>query len=122
MEPFSAASMLAIAGKLVTAEVTKAAITGIKHQFQPNELATILEQAIESAKIAEAAKSPTSGLLHGFQPKAGDEFLQKFLQSREVFKELQQPLQDDGKPNVDILVAVFEAAAQADPAANKYPQ
>ena len=105
MEPFSAASMLAIAGKLITAEVTKAAITGIKHQFQPNELATIIEKAIKAAKTAEAAKSPTSGLLYGFQPKAGDEFLQKFLQSREVVKELQQPLQDDGKPNVDILVA-----------------
>ena len=42
MEPFSTASVLAIAGKLVTAEVTKTAIAGIKRQLQPDEMAVVL--------------------------------------------------------------------------------
>jgi hypothetical protein len=112
MEPFSTASMLAIAGKLVTTEVTKTAIAGIKRQLQPDEMAVLLQKAIESAQAAEAVHSPTSGLFHGFQPKAGQEFLEKFLRSGEVVKELQKPLQDDGKPDVEMLVAAFTKAAE----------
>jgi hypothetical protein len=120
MEPFSTASMLAIAGKLVTAEVTKAAVAGIKRQLQPDEMAAVLQKAIESAKAAEALHSPTSGLFHGFQPKAGQEFLEKFLRSGEVVKELQKPLQDYGKPDVDMLVAAFTKAAEDRSEATKY--
>jgi HEAT repeat protein len=120
MEPFSTASMLAIAGKLVTTEITKAAVAGIKRQLQPDEMAVVLEKAIESAKAAEAVHSPTSGLFHGFQPKAGQEFLEKFLRSGEVVKELQKPLQDDGKPDVEMLVAAFTKAAEDRSEATKY--
>jgi hypothetical protein len=120
MEPFSATSMLAIAGKLVTKEVTKTAIAGIKRQLQPDEMAVVLQKAIESAKAAEALHSPTSGLFHGFQPKAGQEFIEKFLRSSEVVKELQKPLQDDGKPDVEMLVAAFTKAAEDRSAATKY--
>ena len=122
---FSTAAISAIAstvGKPLMTEASKMGIAWVKNQLQPDEMVQILKRSIESAQTAEAAKSPTSGLFHGFQPKAGEEFLAKFLRSSVVFKELQQPLQDDGKPNVDILVAAFEAAAQADPAANKYLQ
>jgi hypothetical protein len=120
MEPFSAASMLAIAGKLVTTEVTKAAVAGIKRQLQPDEMAVVLQKAIESAKAKEAVHSPTSGLFHGFQPKVGQEFLEKFLRSGEVVKELQKPLQDDGKPDVEMLVAAFTKAAEDRSEATKH--
>jgi hypothetical protein len=120
MEPFSTASMLAIAGKLVTTEVTKAAVAGIKRQLQPDEMAVVLQTAIESVKAAEVLHSPTSGLFHGFQPKAGQEFLEKFLRSGEVVKELQKPLQDDGKPDVEMLVAAFTKAAEDRSEATKY--
>jgi HEAT repeat protein len=120
MEPFSTASMLAIAGKLVTTEVTKAAVAGIKRQLQPDEMAVVLQKAIESAQAAEALHSPTSGLFHGFQPKAGQEFLEKFLRSGEVVKELQKPLQDDGKPDVEMLVTAFTKAAEDRSEATKY--
>jgi HEAT repeat protein len=120
MEPFSTASMLAIAGKLVTTEVTKAAVAGIKRQLQPDEMAVVLQKSIESAKAAEAVHSPTSGLFYGFQPKAGQEFLEKFLRSSEVVKELQKPLQDDGKPDVEMLVAAFTKAAADRSEAPKY--
>jgi HEAT repeats/NACHT domain len=116
MEPISTASMLAIAGKLVTTEVTKAAVAGIKRQLQPDEMAAVLAKAIESAQTAEAIHSPTSGLFHGFPPKAGQEFLEKFLRSGEVVKELQ----NDGKPDVEILVAAFTKVAEDRSEVTKY--
>jgi hypothetical protein len=91
-----------ILGKLVLTEVAKAIVTGVKHQFQPDKIEQMLKKAIESA----------SGLFHGFQPKAGQEFLEKFLRSGEVVKELQKPLQDDGKPDVEMLVAAFTKAVE----------
>jgi predicted NACHT family NTPase len=109
MEPFSTASMLAIAGKLVTTEVTKAAIAGAKSQLQPDKMALVLKDAIESAQ----AKQPeTGGIFFRCQAKAAKEFLEQFFKSTEVVKELQKPLQDDGKPNVDMLVAAFDRSAQ----------
>jgi HEAT repeat protein len=117
MELLGIASIL---GKLVLTEVAKAIVTGVKHQFQPDKIEQMLKKAIASAQAAEAAHSPTSGLFHGFQPKAGQEFLEKFLRSGEVVKELQKPLQDDGKPDVEILVAAFTKAAEDRSAATKY--
>ncbi len=109
MEPFSAASMLAIAGKLVTAEVTKAAVAGVKSQLQPDKMAVVLQKAIESA---QAAQPENGGIFFRCQAKAAKEFLEQFFKSTEVVKELQKPLQDDGKPDVDVLVMGFDRSAK----------
>jgi hypothetical protein len=81
MEPFSAASMLAIAGKLVTTEVTKAAIAGAKSQLQPDKMAVVLKQSIESA---QATQPETSGLFFRCQSKAARDFLEQFFKSDPV--------------------------------------
>jgi HEAT repeat protein len=117
MELLGIASIL---GKLAMTEVAKAAVAGVKNQLHPDKMERILKNAIASAQAAEAVHSPTSGLFHGFQPKAGQEFLEKFLRSGEVVKELQKPLQDDGKPDVEMLVAAFTKAAEDRSAATKY--
>jgi predicted NACHT family NTPase len=109
MEPFSTASMLAIAGKLVTTEVTKAAVVGIKSQLQPDKMALMLKEAIESA---QAAQPETGGIFFRCQSKAAKEFLEQFFKSSEVVKELQKPLQDDGKPDVAVLVEAFDRSAK----------
>jgi HEAT repeat protein len=109
MELFGIASIL---GKLAMTEAAKAAVAGVKNQLHPDKMELILKKAIASAQAAEALHSPTSGLFHGFQPKAGQEFIEKFLRSGEVVKELQKPLQDDGKPDVEMLVAAFTKAAE----------
>jgi predicted NACHT family NTPase len=109
MEPFSTASMLAIAAKLVTAEATKAAVAGVKRQLQPDKMALMLKESIESAQ----AKQPeTGGIFFRCQEKAAAGFLEQFFQSTEVVKELQKPIQDDGKPDVDVLVAAFDRSAK----------
>jgi HEAT repeat protein len=109
MEPFTIASMLAIAGKLVTTEVTKAAVAGVKRQLQPDKMALVLKESIESAQ----AKQPEiGGIFFRCQEKAAAGFLEQFFQSTEVLKELQKPIQDDGKPDVDVLVAAFDRSAK----------
>ena len=109
MEPFSTASMLTIAGKLLTAEATKAAVAGIKSQLQPDKMATVLQTAIE---LAQAAQPATGGIFFRCQSKAAEGFLEQLFKSTEVVKELQKPLQDDGKPDVAVVVMAFDRAAQ----------
>jgi HEAT repeat protein len=117
MELLGIASIL---GKLAMTEAAKAAVAGVKNQLHPDKMELILKNAIASAQVAEAVHSPTNGLFHGFQPKAGQEFLEKFLRSGEVVKELQKPVQDDGKPDVEMLVAAFTKAAEDRSEATKY--
>jgi predicted NACHT family NTPase len=117
MEPFSTASMLAIAGKLVTAEVTKAAVAGIKRQLQPDEMAVVLQKAIESA---QAAQPKTDGIFFRCQSNVAKGFLEQFFKSTAVVKELQKPLQDDGKPDVDVLIVAFDRSAQEHSEMKKY--
>jgi HEAT repeat protein len=109
MEPFSTSSMLAIAGKLLTAEATKAAVAGIKNQLQPDKMATVLQKAIESAQAAQPA---TGGIFFRCQSKAAEGFLEQLFKSTEVVRELQKPLQDDGKPDVAVLLMAFDRSAQ----------
>ncbi len=109
MEPFSTASMLTIAGKLLTAEATKAAVAGIKSQLQPDKMAVVLQTAIESA---QAAQPETGGIFFRCQSRAAEGFLEQLFKSTEVVKELQKPLQDDGKPDVAVLVMAFDRSAK----------
>ena len=110
MELFGIASIL---GKLVMTEAAKAVVAGVKNQLHPDKMEQIIKKAIASAQATESENSPTSGLFHGFQPKAGQEFLEKFLRSGEVVKELQKPLQDDGKPDVYVCSGVHKSGTGA---------
>ncbi len=102
MELLGIASIL---GKLAMTEAAKAILSGVKNQLQPDKMERILKKAIESAA---AIQPKTGGLFFRCQSKAAKEFLEKFFHSGEVPKELQKPLQDEGKPDVDILVMGFD--------------
>jgi HEAT repeat protein len=108
MEPLSTAA-IAIVGKLVMTEVTKAVLTGAKNQLQPDKMEQLLKQSIESA---QAAQPETGGIFFRCQFKVAKEFLEQFFKSSSVVKELRKPLQDNGKPNVDILVEAFDRSAK----------
>jgi hypothetical protein len=109
MEPLSTAAIVSMVGKLVMTEVTKAVLTGVKNQLQPDKMERLLKKSIESA---QAAQPETGGVFFRCQSKVAKEFLEKFFQSGTIVKELQKPLQDSGKPDVDILVAAFDRSAQ----------
>ncbi len=91
----------------------------VKH-FKPDEMALLLKQSIATA---EAQQPPTGALFdrcHHDGYKGVKKFLEQFFQSGEVLKELQKPLQDKGKPDLDILIAAFKASAQQHPEAKDY--
>ena len=106
MELLGIASIL---GKLAMTEAAKAAVAGVKNQLHPDKMERILKNAIESA---QAAQPEMGGIFFKCQPKAAKEFLEKFFHSGEVLKQLQKPLQDDGKPDVDVLVEAFDRSAK----------
>jgi hypothetical protein len=92
MEPLSTAAA-AIVGKLLMSEAAKAVLAGVKNHLQPDKMAQVLKNAIESAQAVK-------------------EFLEQFFKSTEVVTQLQKPLQDDGKPDVDVLLEAFDRSAQ----------
>ncbi len=99
--------------------MNKLAEGAVKH-FKPNDITLFLKQAISAA---EAAQPPTGALFdrcHYDGYKGVKKFLEQFFQSVEVLKELQKPLQDKGKPDLDILIAAFKQSAQQHPEAKEY--
>jgi predicted NACHT family NTPase len=107
MEPLSAA--VAAIGKLVLGEVAKALMTGVKNQLHPDKMKLVLHQSIDSA---QATQPETGGLFFRCQSNVAKGFLEQFFKSDPVVKELQKPLQDYGKPDVDILVVAFDRSAK----------
>ncbi len=107
-------------GEWATVAVAGAVLNGIQHQFNPTEIQKILKLA-EGA--AEAAQPATGGLFCQCDrdgPNKIQNFLEQFFQSTEVLKELQKPLQNAGKPDLDVLVAAFEKLAKKHTAAKDY--
>jgi HEAT repeat protein len=100
-------------GEWVTVAIAGSIVKGIRNQFDPNEMKRVLKNATAAA---EAAQPETGGLFFRCQ-KGGrngvTKFLGEFFQSGEVLKELQKPLEECGKPDVDILVAAFTQLAQS---------
>jgi hypothetical protein len=95
-------AIVGIAGKLTEGAVKR---------FKPDEITLLLKQSIAAAEDAQ----PTTGALfdrcHYDGYKGVKKFLEQFFQSVEVLKELQKPLQDKGKPDLDLLVAAFKESA-----------
>jgi hypothetical protein len=71
--------MLAITGKLVTAEVTKTAIAGIKRQLQTDEMAVVLQKAIDSA---QAAQPKADGIFFRYQSNVAKGFFREIFSFR----------------------------------------
>jgi predicted NACHT family NTPase len=120
MEPLSTAAMASIAGKLLMTEAAKAGLAGLKNHFQPDEMTRVLKKAIESA---EAVQSTTGGLFSRCYvggPQGTQKFLEAFFSEGEVLRELQKPLQDQGKPEIAILVAAFKKLAPEHKEAQNY--
>jgi HEAT repeat protein len=107
-------------GEWATVAVAGAIVKGVRGQFDSNDMERVLKWATEAA---EAAQPETGGLFfrcHRDGRNGVKKFLEQFFQSGEVLKELQRPLQDSGKPDVDILVAAFERSAPGHLEAKNY--
>jgi HEAT repeat protein len=104
-------AIVGVAGKLVEGAV--------KH-FKPDDMTLLLRQAISAAEAAQPKTGALFDRCHYDGYKGVKQFLEQFFQSGEVLKELQKPLQDKGKPDLDILVVAFERSAKEHPEAKDY--
>ncbi|WP_236143099.1 hypothetical protein [Nostoc sp. CMAA1605] len=94
-------------GELVTVEVSKALLSGVTSKLNPSDL----DKAIKTATI-EACKQETQ-LFYSCPPDFIPKFLCNFFKEQGL-SELQKPLKNEGKPDVDYLAVVFQKAALAD--------
>jgi HEAT repeat protein len=116
MEPITSA-IAAWLGEWATVAIAGKVLEGVKPRFSADEWGRSLKQAIQEtqAKNDRLFAACRPGGLHGVP-----NFLQDFFQSGEVLRELQKPLQDIGKPSVDILCTAFEQQAQDHPNLKDY--
>ncbi|WP_427157471.1 HEAT repeat domain-containing protein [Aliinostoc sp. HNIBRCY26] len=94
-------------GELVTVEVSKALLSGVTSKLNPSDL----DKAIKTATI-EACKQETQ-LFYSCPPDFISKFLCNFFKEQGL-SELQKPLKNEGKPDLEFLVEVFKKAALAD--------
>jgi HEAT repeat protein len=104
-------AIVGIAGKLTEVAVKR---------FKPDEMALLLKQSIAAAEAAQPQTGALFDRCHHDGYNGVKKFLEQFFLSGEVLKELQKPLQDKGKPDLDILVAAFKESAKQHPEAKDY--
>ncbi|MEA5566462.1 HEAT repeat domain-containing protein, partial [Anabaena sp. UHCC 0399] len=94
-------------GEFVTVEVSKALLSGVTSRLNPSDL----DKAIKTATIE--ACNQENRLFSSCPPDFIPKFLCNFFKEQGL-SELQKPLKNEGKPDVDYLVEVFKKAALAD--------
>ena len=104
-------AIVGVAGKLVESAVKR---------FKPDEMTLLLKQSIASAEAAQPKTGALFDRCHHDGYKGVKQFLEQFFLSGEVLKELQKPLQDNGKPDLAILIAAFKESAKQHPEAQHY--
>jgi hypothetical protein len=99
-------------GEGATVVIAGKSLEGIKQRLSANEWGRSLQQAIQDAQ------AKNEQLFFACEPSEWNgisKFLQAFFQSGEVLRELQKPLQELGKPSVEISCAAFEQQAHPNP-------
>ena len=102
-------------GEFVTVEIAKLLVSGVGSKLHHNDL----EKALKSS--AKEACEQEEGLFYRCQKdgiKGSAKFLNKFFQGK-GFHELQKPLKNEGKPDIDFLTTAFIHEADNHPEINK---
>ncbi|AUT00268.1 histidine kinase [Nostoc sp. CENA543] len=94
-------------GELVTVEVSKALLNGVTKKLNPSDL----DKAIKTATIEACKQEPQ--LFYSCPPDFIPKFLCNFFKEKGL-SELQKPLKNEGKPDVDYLAVIFQKSAKAD--------
>jgi hypothetical protein len=89
------------AGKLVAAAVDQG-----KRKLFPSDLEKAILAGLEAAQAENAAASPSSHVFFRCQADAQKECLKRFVEHPTTVDELQKPLGDKGKPDVDCLYQI----------------
>ncbi|WP_242054529.1 NACHT domain-containing NTPase [Nostoc sp. FACHB-190] len=94
-------------GEFATVEVSKVLLSGVTSKLNPSDL----DKAIKTATI-EACNQETR-LFYSCPPDFIPKFLCNFFKEQGL-SELQKPLKDEGRPDLEFLAEVFKKAALAD--------
>jgi predicted NACHT family NTPase len=105
--------------RLAITEVFKTGLAEANSRLNPDEMIVLLQQA---EVAADSAQPELGGLFRRIDRDGANGYqkLLKFFQSRLVLNELQRPFQNNGKPDVKILVEVFKQSASEHPESENY--
>ena len=94
------------AGKLAALAVEKG-----KAKFFPGEFERSLLEGLKAAQVEDEALAGSCHLFLHFDDKNHREFLGRVLEHPLLLEEFQKPLENEGSPDIDCLVKVFEQVA-----------
>ncbi|MBD2060262.1 HEAT repeat domain-containing protein [Oculatella sp. FACHB-28] len=114
MEPVSV-MIGAWLGEWATLKVSETVLTGVSSKLHSSDL----DKALKAA--TKAAQEQHRQLFFRCEPDFIPKFLEQFFKGSGL-QELQKPLNNQGAPQVDFLVAAFREAAQEDPKMQKVDQ
>ncbi|MBW4470693.1 MAG: HEAT repeat domain-containing protein [Stenomitos rutilans HA7619-LM2] len=103
-----------LAGGLVKAALPKVAgaiATAIKHKLHPTELERSLKVGLQQSEALERGQKVNNAVFYHCTDKDADTFLATLLEHPETQRELQKPLEQDGAPDVAILVQTAKQIA-----------
>ncbi len=103
-----------IAGGLVKAALPKVAgaiATAVKHKLHPTEFEKALKVGLQQSGAFDQGQKVNNAVFYHCDDKQADTFLAALLEHPEVQRELQKPLEQDGAPDVAILVQVAKHIA-----------
>ncbi|MBW4692347.1 MAG: HEAT repeat domain-containing protein [Lyngbya sp. HA4199-MV5] len=103
-----------IAGGLVKAALPKVAgaiATAVKDKLHPTQLQRSLTVALQESGAFDRGQKANNRVFYYWEPGRTDKFLAALLEHSEVQRELQKPLEQDGAPDVAMLVQVAKHIA-----------
>ncbi|MEP1061016.1 MULTISPECIES: NACHT domain-containing protein [Cyanophyceae] len=103
-----------ITGGLVKAALPKVAsaiATAVKHKLNPTELEKALNVGLQKSGAFERRQKVNNAVFYRCTDKDADTFLAALLEHPEVQRELQKPLEQDGAPDVAMVVQVAKHIA-----------
>ncbi|MEW6491357.1 MAG: NACHT domain-containing protein, partial [Cyanobacteriota bacterium] len=105
---FSAASIAIKAAQSILPVVAKALATQINSAFNPTDLEKALKAGITAAEESDKTKNWSQQLFYHCEDKQVRDILDCFFKKTGVQEELQKPLQNQGRPDLDFLIAAFK--------------
>ena len=103
-----------ITGGLLKAALPKVAgaiATAVKDKLHPNELQRSLTVALQKSGAFDRGQKVNNAVFYRCTDKEADTFLAALLEHPDVQRELQKPLEQDGAPDVAMLVQVAKHIA-----------
>jgi HEAT repeat protein len=108
-------------GKAVTPALAKALVGKINSVLNPTDLEKALKAGIAAAVKSDETQALSKQLFYHCGDKEARDLLERFFQDTGVQEELQKPLKDQVRPNLDFLIVAFRKAG-SEPQKLQFPE